>query len=204
MPIDHLLVFAAAYLAVVILPGPAVTALLARVLARGPRGAVSFITGIAAGALIWLAAAAAGLAAVAAAFAPIFVIIRYAGAAYLLWLAWKLWTAPPREVAASDEAGGDHKGLFLTGLAINLGNPKAVVFFLALLPSVVDLGQLTPLVFCVLSVTVVAIICGVFGAYTVLAIRARRLFTSPRAIRLLNRGSSIAVAGAAAAIAARS
>lgn len=203
MPIDHLLVFAAAYFAVVILPGPAVTALLARVLARGPRGAAAFIAGIAAGALIWLAAAAAGLAAMAAVFAPLFMVIRYAGAAYLLWLAWKLWTAPLHQVAANDEADGGHKGLFLTGLAINLGNPKAIVFFLALLPSVVDLGQLTPLVFGVLSVTVVVIVCGVFGAYTVLAVRARRLFASPRAIRLVNRGSGIAVAGAAVAIAAR-
>ena len=63
MDIDRLLVFAAAYLAIVILPGPAVTALLARVLARGPGGAAGFIAGIAAGALIWLAIAAAGLAA---------------------------------------------------------------------------------------------------------------------------------------------
>lgn len=202
MDIDRLLVFAAAYLAVVILPGPAVTALLARVLARGPGGAAGFIAGIAAGALIWLAIAAAGLAALAAAFAPIFVVIRYAGAAYLLWLAWKLWTAPAQHLDARSAAGND-KSQFLTGLAINLGNPKAIVFFLALLPSVVDLGGLSLVAFGELAAVVVVIVMGVFGGYTLLAIRARRLFRSARAIRLVNRGSGIAVAGAAAAIATR-
>lgn len=202
MDIDRLLVFAAAYFAVVILPGPAVTALLAQVLARGPGGTVSFIAGIAVGAVIWLSVAAAGLAAMAAAFAPVFVVIRYAGATYLLWLAWKLWTAPVQRLDAPSATSGD-KGLFLTGLAINLGNPKAIVFFLALLPSVVDLGRLTPFAFAELAAVVVTIACGVFGAYTVLAIRARRLFTSVRAIRMVNRSSGIAVAGAAAAIATR-
>lgn len=202
MDIDRLLVFAAAYFAIVVLPGPAVTALLARVLARGPRGAAGFIAGIAAGALIWLAIAAAGLAALAATFAPVFVVIRYAGAAYLLWLAWKLWTAPVQQLDASNATSED-KSLFLTGLAINLGNPKAIVFFLALLPSVVDLGGLTPLAFGALAAVVVAIVVGVFGAYTVLAIRSRRLLRSARAIRLVNRGSAVAVAGAAAAIATR-
>lgn len=202
MDIDRLLVFAAAYFAVVILPGPAVTALIARVLARGPGGAAGFVAGVAVGAVIWLTVAAAGLAALAAAFAPLFVVIRYAGAAYLLWLAWKLWTAPVQQLDESRTTGED-KSLLLTGLAINLGNPKAIVFFLALLPSVVDLDRLTPLAFGELAAVVVAIVCSVFGAYAVLAIRARRLFTSTRAARIVNRGSGIAVAGAAAAIATR-
>lgn len=94
MDIDRLLVFAAAYFAVAILPGPAVAALLARVLARGPGGAATFVAGVAVGTVAWLSVAAAGLAALVAAFAPVFIVIRYAGAAYLLWLAGKLWTAP--------------------------------------------------------------------------------------------------------------
>lgn len=53
----------------------------------------------------------------------VFVVIRYAGAAYLLYLAWKLWTAPPRSLQAPPEMN-ERGGLFLTGLAINLGNPR--------------------------------------------------------------------------------
>lgn len=147
MDLEHLLVFAAAYFAVLILPGPAVTALTARVLARGPRGSAAYILGLVVGALVWFTAAAVGLTALAAAYAGLFVAIRYAGAAWLLYLAYKLWTAPVRPLQAADMPS-ERRGLFLAGLTLNLGNPKAMVFFLALLPSVVDLDTLTPLAFC--------------------------------------------------------
>jgi threonine/homoserine/homoserine lactone efflux protein len=207
MDIERLLVFAAAYLAVVILPGPSVTALVARVLARGPQGSAAYIAGLVVGALVWFAVAAAGLAALASAFAGVFVAIRYIGAAYLLYLAWKLWTAPPHPLPAAsgmDERElGEGRGLFLTGLALNLGNPKAIAFFLALLPSVVPLESIGPLAFAELAAVIAAIASGVLAAYVYLAVRMRRLFSSPRAVRRVNRGSSVAVAGAAVAVATR-
>jgi threonine/homoserine/homoserine lactone efflux protein len=202
---DHsrLLVFAAAYLAVLVLPGPGVTALIARVLARGTHGSAAFIAGFVVGALLWFTIAATGLAVLAATFATIFVAIRYAGAAYLLYLAWKLWTAPVRPLDVS-QASPEHRGrLFLTGVAINLGNPKVIVFFLALLPTVVDLGTLTPFGFTELALIVAAVASTVLTAYALAAARARRLFTSPRAIRLVNRGSGAVMAGAAVTIATR-
>ena len=199
----NLFVFAAAYLAVVILPGPGVTALVARVLARGTRGAPAFIAGFVAGALLWFAMAVTGLAAIASTFAEVFIVVRYAGAAYLLYLAWRFWTASAKPIATVDASPESRGRLFLAGLAINLGNPKAVVFFLALLPTVVDIETLTPLGVVELGVLVAVIVGGVFGTYALAAARARRLFTSPRAMRLVNRGSSVAMAGAAAAIATR-
>jgi threonine/homoserine/homoserine lactone efflux protein len=201
MDIERLVLFAAAYLAVVMLPGPAVTAVVARVLARGPQGAAAYVTGVAAGALVWFSLAAIGLAALAATFAPVFVVIRYAGAAWLLYLAWKLWTAPVRTATAGKMDEG--RGLFLAGLALNLGNPKAVVFFLALLPSVVELDELTPLAFAELAGIIAAVVGGVFSIYILAAARLHRLLSSPRALRWVNRGSSVAVAGAAVAVAAR-
>lgn len=204
MPLSSLLLFAAAYAAVVMLPGPSVTALVARVLARGTHGAGAYVSGTIAGALAWFAVAVTGLAAIAAAYAPLFVAIRYAGAAYLLYLAWKLWRAAPRPAGAPVAAGPDDPWrLFLAGLAVNLGNPKAVVFFLALLPTVVDVAALTPLGVAELAGVIAAIIACVYAAYVLAAGRARRLMTSPRAVRLVNRGSAVAMAGAAATIAAR-
>jgi threonine/homoserine/homoserine lactone efflux protein len=199
----HLLVFAAAYFAALVLPGPGVTALVARVLARGTNGAPAFIAGFVVGSLIWFAIAATGLAVLAAGFATVFVAVRYAGAAYLLYLAWKLWTAPARPPSATPPAPEAGWRLFLTGAAINLGNPKVIVFFLALLPTVVDLGTLTAAGFLELAAIIIAIVSIVLGAYTLAAARARRLFTSPRAVRLMNRGSSAIMAGAAVTIAAR-
>ena len=149
---------------------------------------------------------AVGLAALASAFAGVFVVIRYAGAAYLLYLAWKLWTAPPLAPQAAvmgKHETGEGSGLFLTGLAINLGNPKAIAFFLALLPSVIEFDSLGLLAFTELAAVIAVIVCGVCAAYVFLAARMRRLIASPRAIRLVNRGSGVAVAGAAVVIATR-
>ena len=202
---DHarLLIFAAAYFAALVLPGPGVTALIARVLARGTHGAPCFIAGFVVGSLLWFAIAATGLAVLATTFATVFVAIRYAGAAYLLYLAWKLWNAPVRPLDAP-QASPDGRGrLFLTGVATNLGNPKVIVFFLALLPTVVDLRTLTPLGFSELALIVTAIASGVLAAYALAAARARRLLTSPRAVRLVNRGSGAVMAGAAVTIAMR-
>ncbi len=199
-----LLVFASAYAAVVALPGPGITTLVARVLARGTAGVPAFVAGCAAGSLVWLTAAATGLAAAAAAFGGLFAVIRYAGAAYLLLLAWRLWRAPARPMDAGADVAAEEPGrLFLAGLLVNLGNPKAIAFFLALLPVVVDLRGLTLPGFLALAATVAAVIGTVFTAYALVAARARRVFTSPRAVRLLNRGSGVAVAGAATVLALR-
>jgi threonine/homoserine/homoserine lactone efflux protein len=202
---DHtrLLVFAAAYLAALVLPGPGVTALIARVLARGTHDAPAFIAGFVVGSLLWFTIAATGLAVLAASFASIFIAIRYAGAAYLLYLAWKLWTAPARPLDAPQTAPDGSARLFLTGVAINLGNPKVIVFFLALLPTVVDLGTLTPFGFAELALIVTAIASSVLTIYALAAARARRLLTSTRAVRLVNRGSGVVMVGAAVTIALR-
>lgn len=203
MDSSHLAAFALAYLAILVLPGPGVTALVARVLARGLAGTPAFIAGFVAGALAWFAIAATGLAVVATTLGALFTAVRYAGAAYLLYLAWKFWTAPSQPMAASDTASEGWTRLFLSGLSINLGNPKVIVFFLALLPTVVDLGTLTRLGFAELALTVFVIASSVLTGYALLAARARRLFTSSRAARLVNRGSAVVMAGTAIGIAAR-
>jgi threonine/homoserine/homoserine lactone efflux protein len=199
MSISGLLVFAGAYTVVLILPGPGVTALLARVLARGPDGAPAFIAGFVAGALTWLTIAAAGLAALASAFAVLFLVVRYLGAAYLLYLAWRLWHAPVDAAAAEDRSPDRAWRLFLAGMAINLGNPKVIVFFLALLPTVVNLADLTWVGFAELVSIVTVVASSVLGGYAVAAVRVRRLFRSRLALRAMNRGSGAVMAAAAVA-----
>jgi threonine/homoserine/homoserine lactone efflux protein len=197
-----LLLFAASYLAVLILPGPSVTALIARVLAQGLGGAPAFVAGVVTAALLWFTLAATGLALLAASLGGVFAVLRYAGAAYLLYLAWKLWRAPIRPLAAPPPAA-DAGRMFLAGLAVNLGNPKAMMFFFALLPTVVDLGGLTLLGFFELALVTAGICTSVLMGYALAAARARRLFTSPRALRLMNRGGGAVMAGTAVTIVAR-
>jgi threonine/homoserine/homoserine lactone efflux protein len=199
---SHLLVFAITYLVALALPGPGVAALLGRVLARGMHGAPAFIAGTVAGGLAWFTIAATGLAMLASTFAALFVVIRYTGAAYILYLAWKAWTAPALAIDVAAPATAEHGRLFLAGLSVNLGNPKNIFFFLALLPTVVDVGSLTLAGFFELALIITVIAFSVLILYAVLAARARRLFASPGAVRLLNRGSGAVMAGAAVTMAA--
>ena len=204
MDLTSLLVFTGALLVAAASPGPGIAAIVARVLGRGMNGAIAFTAGVALGDIVWLTFAVLGLAMVAQTFQAVFLVIKYAGAAYLLYLAWKLWTAP---VAAHDVAPdtSDVKRvrLFLAGLAVTLGNPKVMVFYLALLPNIIDLTTVTIWGWLELSLVVLAVLTLVFGSYVVLAARTRRLFTSPRAMRLVNRGTGVVMASAAAAIAAK-
>ncbi|MGY6570550.1 MAG: LysE family translocator [Salinarimonas sp.] len=196
--------FAAALFIAAASPGPGIAALLARVLGRGPRGAFAFTFGLAFGDVIWLAFAMAGLAALAQTFAGVFLVVKYAGAAYLGYLAWRLWTAPVREQEIdADTRRESPVKLFLAGLAVTMGNPKVMVFYVALVPLIFDPTRLGLTGFVLASGVALAVLAIVFGIYIGLASRARRLFTSPRALRLINRGSGTVMAGAAITIATR-
>ncbi len=94
MNFTSLLLFAGVYFAAVATPGPGIAALVARVIAHGLKGVGPFIAGYVVGDLVWLAIAAAGLAVVAHEFAALFVALKFAGAAYLLYVAWNLARAP--------------------------------------------------------------------------------------------------------------
>ena len=98
MSLYGLLVFSAVYLLAVATPGPGVAAIIARSLARGTHGALAFIAGFLIGDLIWFAFAATGLAALAQTAQTVFVVIKYAGAVYLLYLAYRC--GPRRRSAA--------------------------------------------------------------------------------------------------------
>jgi threonine/homoserine/homoserine lactone efflux protein len=93
MDLAGLLVFGTALLIAAASPGPGIAAIVARVLGRGRRGAVAFSAGLAVGDVIWLTFAIVGLSALAHAFNEVFVVIKYAGAAYLLYLAWAIGTS---------------------------------------------------------------------------------------------------------------
>src|SRR5882762_3962107 len=125
-------VFAFAYVLAVASPGPGVAAVIARSLGHGLRGAPAFILGFLVGDLIWFTFAATGLAMLAQTAYAVFVVVKFAGAAYLLYLAYRLWTAPATPLADSRPPGPERPVQLLVGsLALTLGNPKTMVFFLA-------------------------------------------------------------------------
>ena len=133
-----LVLFAAVYFAAVATPGPGVAALVARVLGHGLGGVAAFIAGYVVGDLIWLILAATGLSVLANAFAGLFVALKYAGAAYLLYRRVEDGDRAGRRSARRRPAASRGWRAFFGSLSLTLGNPKVMIFFLSIMPLVVD------------------------------------------------------------------
>jgi threonine/homoserine/homoserine lactone efflux protein len=204
MDLLTLAAFTVAYAIAVLVPGPGVAAVVARALGGGFWGAFPMVLGILAGDLIYLVFALFGLAAIATWFGPIFTVIRWGGALYLLYIAWQFWTARPGTEQIGARSAESPWRTFLSGLALTMGNPKTIVFYLALLPTVIPLDQpVTALGFTELVAIVVVVLLIIGCAYAALAAAAREFFTSSRAIRRLNRTAAGIMATAAVLVVAR-
>lgn len=184
-------------------PGPSIAALVARVISRGLGSVLPFLLAMWIGEALWLVAAVLGLGFVAEKFYLVFSIIKYAGVAYLLYLAYRMWTAPVEIAAGALPSSDSPLRLFLTGMALTLGNPKIMVFYLALLPSIIDLGSVSTLGLLELVAVAVAVMATVDLTWAFGASWARRWLTSRRAVRIANRSAAAAMGGAAAIIATR-
>ena len=203
MDLSTLALFAAALFVNAGSPGPSIAALVARVISHGLGSVLPFLLAMWIGEIFWLIAAVAGLGFLAQSFATVFVVIKFAGVAYLLFLAYKMWTAPVRiEDAALPEPGGALR-LFLTGLALTIGNPKIMVFYLALLPSLMDLNAVTAVGLAELVAVAFGVMVTVDLAWATGASWARHWLKSPRAVRLANRAGATTMGGAALVIATR-
>ena len=202
MDLSALLIFAGALLLTAGAPGPSVAALVARVIARGWRDALPFAAAMWIGEALWLTLAVFGLAALAEALRGAFLVVKYLGVAYLLYLAWKMWRAPVA-VATDGPAPCSRSPLrmFLTGLAVTLGNPKIMVFYLALLPTIIDLTGITLVAWLELTGTMLVVLIAIDLGYVLLAARARAFLQSPRAARIANRASAATLGAAAGVIA---
>ncbi len=204
MDLLTLFAFTLAYIVAVLVPGPGVAAIVARALGGGFWSAMPMIVGILVGDLIYLVFALFGLAAIATYFGPVFVVVRFAGAAYLLYIAWQFWTAKPGAEQLGPRAKEPWIRTFLAGFALTMGNPKTIVFYLALLPTVVPLDRpISALGFIELTAIVVVVLFAIGCGYAALAAWAREFFVSPPAIRRLNRTAGVIMASAAAFVAVR-
>ena len=134
---DIFLLFMAGALALNITPGPDMTFVLAQATHRGTRAGIAAALGIGAGTLFHMALAAFGLAALFAAFPLAFDIVRYAGAAYLIWIAVGMIRHPPHLAAQGGLENSVHTA-FRQGIVTNIFNPKVAIFFIAFLPQFVS------------------------------------------------------------------
>ncbi len=196
--------FALAMLALAASPGPGVFAAAAQALAGGFRSAIGVIAGIVIGDLIFLMLAVFGMSALANALGGLFVVVKIAGGAYLVYMGIRIWTArpdPPDAVAAAPAQGVRRR--VLGGLFITLSNPKVIVFYCGFLPTFMDLTRLTAADAAVAAGVVAAVLSGVLGVYAYGAARTRRLFSGFRARRRFNRTAGTVLIGTGVVIASR-
>jgi len=201
--IHEVLVFAGVFAVSAAAPGADTMLIFVRSLAAGPRAAAPLAAGITAAKLIMLAAAAAGVVA-AAALGPMFVALKIAGAAYLIWLGvrmwWRLLSGPSPVVGAAPKVRPVCAAA--TGLALGMSNPQAIVFYVALLLAVINPGAGAGL-YAALAVVLCAVMAVVATVYIALGSRARRAVSSPTARRRADRVAGTLLVGSGVLVATR-
>ena len=184
-------------------PGPSIAALVSRVITHGWRDVFPFVLAMWIGEVGWLTVSMAGLTALAQTFHYGFVILKWAGIAYLVYLAWRMWRAKVDGHATALPQGQSGLTMFAAGMALTIGNPKIMVFYLAVLPSLVTLGSFHLGTWAPMAITCFGVLMAVDCSWIIFANYARRLLRTPRAMRLANRIGATAMGGAAVAIATR-
>ena len=195
MLIETYLAFAAASIAITVVPGPTVTLVIANALTYGTRAAFLNIAGTQIGIAILMAILAVGLASVVAALAPWFDWLKLAGALYLCWLGLKLILRPP-DLDRADAPPPPRGGFVLQGLLVILSNPKALLVFGAFIPQFVDPAESTVWQVLLLGGTFLVIGTITDSAYALALGRAGR-FLSRRRVRFLSRASGAFLIGGA-------
>ena len=197
--LNPLLAFALTCVIIEITPGPNMTYLAALSLWNGMRTGFAAVAGIALGLMTYGVVAALGLAALIDNSPLLYGLLRWAGVAYLLWLAWESW-ASEREASPDVVDGNDDRpGLaFRRGLITNLLNPKAAVFYVAVLPEFIraDGGPLL-LQTLVLSVAYVGIATAIHSAIVALAGTLQASVATGSRRRTIRRGLALALVGIA-------
>ncbi|MDF3918766.1 MULTISPECIES: LysE family translocator [Salinicola] len=188
-----------------ITPGPGVFALIATGMNAGFRRCLSLTVGMTLSDVLYLLLATFGLATLAEHWGEVFGVIRVLGALYLFYLGWKLWTSPTQddEMPAAGASGGALAGM-MQGFLISASNPKVILFYIAFLPTFVDLDRLGG---SSLTLLVALTVVGLMGGLCLVAAgaaRARRIFRSSHAQRRLNRGAGSLMIGAGALLIAKS
>jgi threonine/homoserine/homoserine lactone efflux protein len=188
MSLHLYLAFVAACIALALLPGPVVTLIIANGLRHGTRAALINVAGAQTGLAIVIGIVAVGLTSLMATMGYWFDWVRFAGAAYLVWLGIKLIRSPVEAVNADAPPPPPRGGFFLQGFLVLLSNPKVLVFFGAFIPQFMDMSRDHFSQVALLGVTFMITGAITDSIYALLAGRARRFF-SERRTRALSRVS---------------
>lgn len=196
------------------IPGPGVAAVVSQALARGLAPALLWGAGIVLGDAAYLLLAMLGLSLVAQQLGWAFVLLKWAGAAYLVFLGVRCLLARPAVATGGPGAAAPVSSVspvpparslartFLGGFCVSLGNPKVIAFYCGFLPGFVDMRALGGLDMLLVAASILPTCYGVVALYAWLAARGRNVARSGRAWKLANRGAGVVMIGAGVAVAA--
>ncbi len=200
----QLALFAAAFAVMVVSPGPFVAAIAARSAAFGFRNGFMMALGASLAECIYVLLAVFGLAALAATHAWALESLRWIGAAWLIWIGWTLLSSRTSIVAADDGPPISPSSLraFWSGALINLGNPKAALFYMAIFPGFFDMTMLG--IWDAIAILAVTLPIGLAldSSYAYAGAKARTLLKNEKSVQRVNRATGGVMIGAGAAIAA--
>jgi threonine/homoserine/homoserine lactone efflux protein len=192
----HLLAFAGLCAVLVAIPGPAVVLVMKSAVARGRRTALVTAAGVFVADLVWVLASVVGLTALLVSSQTAFEVLRYAGAAYLLYLGVRLLLT--RDVDSLRGPAGlprvTWRRAFTEGLLCDLSNPKTLIVFASVIPQFLAVGSSGPLDALVLGVVFAVLGLGSLLAYTVVFGAARGLVSRARVFRAVMRGGGAVLA----------
>ncbi len=202
MSFDLWLAFALAASALLVLPGPTVLLVVSYALAHGRRAALSVVAGVALGDFVAMTVSLAGLGALLAASALLFTVLKWLGAAYLIWLGIKLWRAPTGDPAQQALPDFNRRRMFGHAFVVTALNPKGIVFFVAFLPQFLEAGRPLLPQFAIMEATFVGLATLNALGFALLASAARRAIRRPAVQRAVNRvgGSLLVAAGVTTAL----
>ncbi|MFB9979403.1 LysE family translocator [Mesorhizobium kowhaii] len=184
-------------------PGPAMFAVITNGVSRGFLRAFMAGVGVAAGDAVLVTLALLGLVALAQTFEWVFLLLKYAGAAYLVFLGIRMWRAAATQPDEPQASQARLSRSFFLGASIALGNPKAILFHASIMPLILNLNTMTLADGLLVVAVVISVNILTMGIYAALAGRASGWFRTPRRMRLMNRFAGSAMIGTGALIAAR-
>jgi homoserine/homoserine lactone efflux protein len=188
MSLELFAAYLVACFVIVIVPGPTVTLIIANSLKHGSRAGLLNMAGTQAGLAVMIAIVGIGLSSVIAAMGHWFDWVRLAGAAYLIWLGWKMYRSAGAAAEGVTEARPPRGGFFLQGLLVALSNPKTLVFFGAFFPQFLDPARDHATQIAIMGATAMLFAAISDSAYAILAGRAGR-FLSEKRVRLMSKFS---------------
>ncbi|KAB2923989.1 MAG: homoserine/homoserine lactone efflux protein [Dechloromonas sp.] len=197
------LAFLFAAIVIAVSPGPGAVLSMSTGMRHGYRAALVAILGLQAALLVQLGIVALGFGALLAASEVAFALVKLLGAAYLVWLGVQRWRASPQPLATNRPVRG--RGLFVQGVLVNLGNPKAIIFIGALVPQFITPSLPLAPQYATIAATLCVTDLVVMSAYALAAVRLGALLHDPSALRLQNRlfGGLFISAGTVLALSAR-